>query len=254
MSKKKVVRIRRAKIGGVKIGGAKTAKRGSKEGAVALAFATFGRRVLPIYGALQIDDDEPVECDCGDPDCETPGRHPIPRNGVADATTDLLRICDWWIENPHASVGVVTDLGSQPPEGGFVVIAPTLSGTDHGCGSVGHRHDAVALAAINGPWVSPEEADRALGLPRCSVCHIIAGDPAFHIIHSGKQALIRLDDLREHADRIRQLALAVASRGKRDASTGCPLKDSFVDLDPGMLASMTEGRPVAVPGVDPEGE
>lgn len=69
----------------------------------ALGYAARGWRALPIWSAS--------EGRCGCPkgaECDRPGKHPIVRNGVNDATTDERQIREWFTEYPGANVGIAT--------------------------------------------------------------------------------------------------------------------------------------------------
>lgn len=59
-----------------------------------------GWAVLPIYGVT-----DEGECQCGKPDCSSPGKHPMTRNGLKDATKDKAEIETW---PAGCNVGVVT--------------------------------------------------------------------------------------------------------------------------------------------------
>jgi len=74
----------------------------------ALAYAARGWRVLPLWWT------EKGRCACGDPKCESPGKHPIAKlvpHGVKDATSDPEIICKWWRECPKANIGIATGNG-----------------------------------------------------------------------------------------------------------------------------------------------
>lgn len=47
-------------------------------------------------------------CSCGKSDCGSPGKHPITRNGVKDATKDPSQIKAWFSGNPTPNVGIAT--------------------------------------------------------------------------------------------------------------------------------------------------
>ena len=69
----------------------------------ALAYARHGIPVLPVH--------EPAAeggCSCGRPGCDRPGKHPLPRHGLRDATTDPRQIEMWCERRPTASLGLVT--------------------------------------------------------------------------------------------------------------------------------------------------
>lgn len=70
----------------------------------ALTYAALGWPVVPLH--------TPVEgiCDCPKhADCESPGKHPRTRNGLADATTDEAKIRRWWGMWPHANIAVALE-------------------------------------------------------------------------------------------------------------------------------------------------
>ena len=48
----------------------------------ALAYARRGWRVFPLHGIVR------GTCTCGHPDCSSPGKHPLVRRGLYEATTD----------------------------------------------------------------------------------------------------------------------------------------------------------------------
>ena len=56
------------------------------------------------------------ECACRR-SCDNPGKHPLTRHGVHDATTDPVLIEEWWRRSPEANVGIATGAAS-----GLVVV------------------------------------------------------------------------------------------------------------------------------------
>jgi hypothetical protein len=88
----------------------------------AVGNAYFGR--LPIFPVYPTDDGV---CACPKGDlCDKPGRHPIFRGGVAEASWDVVTIGEWWKAEPNAMIGVATGRGA-----GFVVHDPRRT-DDHG--------------------------------------------------------------------------------------------------------------------------
>jgi hypothetical protein len=84
----------------------------SKTGRAALAYAErFGWAVLPVHSIKD------GRCTCGKPDCSSPGKHPLTRNGVRDASKDPATIAGWYRRWPFANVAVVTGQAS-----GFFVL------------------------------------------------------------------------------------------------------------------------------------
>jgi hypothetical protein len=59
-------------------------------------------------------------CSCGDRSCSSPGKHPLSRHGVHDATTDPAVIESWWRNSPHANPAVRT--GVRPAGAGVIVL------------------------------------------------------------------------------------------------------------------------------------
>ena len=68
----------------------------------ALRAAGRGWPVFPVHGIADGD------CTCGNPDCAHPGKHPITKHGVKDATTDELTIRRWFSKHPNANFGIAT--------------------------------------------------------------------------------------------------------------------------------------------------
>jgi len=68
--------------------------------------------VLPLHSATSED-----TCSCGQPNCQSPGKHPRTPHGVNDATTDEAAIRSWWTRWPSANIGIATGAAS-----GIVVL------------------------------------------------------------------------------------------------------------------------------------
>jgi putative DNA primase/helicase len=68
----------------------------------ALSYARMGYKVLPIHGILD------GQCTCGNNNCRSPGKHPLTKHGVHDATADIEQVKVWYRENPHANVAIAT--------------------------------------------------------------------------------------------------------------------------------------------------
>lgn len=64
----------------------------------ALAYAREGWPVLIIWWI------KGGKCACGNAHCQNPGKHPITKNGVKDATTDLQVIRRWLRKYPSANI------------------------------------------------------------------------------------------------------------------------------------------------------
>lgn len=94
----------------------------------ALSYAQQGKAVLPINW---IDNGR---CSCGTSSCSRPGKHPITRHGVKDATTNKKLIKKWWTDYPKANIGIATGkisgiivLDIDPRNGGTESIKDLIS-------------------------------------------------------------------------------------------------------------------------------
>lgn len=87
-------------------------------GEAALGYAeNCGVPVFPLYGTHN------GQCDCGDPECISPGKHPRVR-WKEEATTDSDQIRAWWEQWPNSNIGMPTGSRSSywavdidPPDG-----------------------------------------------------------------------------------------------------------------------------------------
>lgn len=74
----------------------------------ALAYAErCGVPVFPVRGTRG------NACDCGDVQCASPGKHPLTKNGLKDATMDEKQIREWWTKWPNANIGMPTGTASM---------------------------------------------------------------------------------------------------------------------------------------------
>lgn len=71
----------------------------------ALAYAARGWAVFPLHGIVD------GRCSC-QRDCSSPGKHPLVRRGLHDATTDHRAIKGWWTRWPFANIGIATGAAS----------------------------------------------------------------------------------------------------------------------------------------------
>lgn len=79
--------------------------------AAAIKYAQKSYRVLPLWGITK------GRCDCKNPDCPSPGKHPISSlvpHGEKNASSDVSTITKWWRQYPNANIGLLVD--------GFTVI------------------------------------------------------------------------------------------------------------------------------------
>lgn len=77
----------------------------------ALEYAERGWAVFPVHGIVN------GRCTCGRAPCSSPGKHPLVRNGVHEATIDTAAIQGWWKQWRLANVGIATGSAS-----GVIVI------------------------------------------------------------------------------------------------------------------------------------
>ena len=71
----------------------------------AAQLAEAGFRVLPAWGVAD------GKCECGDPDCEKPGKHPSITGWQKKATTDVRKIEKWWAAHGSRNPAVATGKG-----------------------------------------------------------------------------------------------------------------------------------------------
>jgi len=77
--------------------------------AAALSYAAIGWRILPAWWVTRYSGNEALQCACGNPECKSPGKHPIGRLapwGQNSATTDGEVIRQWWSQYPEANIAV----------------------------------------------------------------------------------------------------------------------------------------------------
>ena len=86
--------------------------------AAALDYAAHGWAVFPVQGIAG------GECCCGAKDCSSPGKHPLTRRGVKDASTESQVVSRWWSRWPRANLALATGSASgvvvidvDPPDG-----------------------------------------------------------------------------------------------------------------------------------------
>lgn len=105
----------------------------------ALGYATRGWGVFPLHGIVA------GQCTCGRRTCSSPGKHPIVRHGLHDATFEERTINEWWSRWPLANVAIAT--GTEP---GIVVVDIDLP---RGASSLQHLIDnrlPITLAGLTG--------------------------------------------------------------------------------------------------------
>ena len=70
----------------------------------ALAYADMGWAVLPLH---TVDHDR--RCSCQNSACNSAGKHPVSKQGLSDATTDVRVITRWWSRVPTANIGIACE-------------------------------------------------------------------------------------------------------------------------------------------------
>ena len=85
----------------------------------ALDYAAHGWAVFPVHGIVG-------GCGCEAADCSSPGKHPLTRRGLKDATTDGRVVAAWWRRWPAANLALATGSAS-----GVVVIDIDVPRGDH---------------------------------------------------------------------------------------------------------------------------
>src|SRR5947207_3382883 len=70
-------------------------------------YAERGWPVLPLWWPRP-----GIGCACGRPDCSKPGKHPLTRHGLHDASTEAAAIRHWWTRWPRANLGIRTGAAS----------------------------------------------------------------------------------------------------------------------------------------------
>lgn len=69
----------------------------------ALFYASLGWPVIPLYYPLDVG-----HCSCSNPSCQSPGKHPIVRGGLNEASISPHIITKWWHRWPKANIAVIT--------------------------------------------------------------------------------------------------------------------------------------------------
>jgi putative DNA primase/helicase len=69
--------------------------------AMALTYATVGWRVFPVHWIAQ------GQCSCrAGVECASPGKHPLTRHGLHEASLEVDVIAQWWGRWPEANIGL----------------------------------------------------------------------------------------------------------------------------------------------------
>src|SRR4051794_1513881 len=82
--------------------------------AAALQYAAAGWHVLPVWEPLTTPPGAARGCACPQAlACPHPGKHPRTTHGYKDASRDPVQLAAWWMNVPHANVGVATGVQSE---------------------------------------------------------------------------------------------------------------------------------------------
>ena len=65
------------------------------------------RQALSIFPCWGVSQEGICECPKGTT-CTSPGKHPIPSNGLKAATRNIDQLCQWWAAHPNANLGIPT--------------------------------------------------------------------------------------------------------------------------------------------------
>lgn len=71
----------------------------------ALKLAEAGFRVFPAYGIVD------GKCECGNPNCDAPGKHPAIKGWKQKATSDKEQIMTWWKRCGNHNPAIATGKG-----------------------------------------------------------------------------------------------------------------------------------------------
>ena len=123
-------------------------------------YAAKGYKVFPLHTMRG------TKCSCGNPECESPAKHPRTRNGSHEATSDPAKIAEFWRKYPNSNIGMTLDglvvVDIDPRNGGSAdnmlpnVLTPTCfartgSGGSHHLyrAKPGVRYDAKPYTGID---------------------------------------------------------------------------------------------------------
>lgn len=87
----------------------------------AAKYAALGLPVVPLHSITG-----KGLCSCGNPGCKSPGKHPLLKSGLNEASTDSHTLISWHKSWPNANIGIRTGavsgifaLDIDPKNGGF---------------------------------------------------------------------------------------------------------------------------------------
>lgn len=99
-----------------------------------------GWPVLPLHSPID------GVCSCKRADCTSPGKHPLTPNGLANASTSITVINEWWVRWPFANVGIITG----PKSGLYVMDVDDKNGGMDSVGSLPPLPDTVVALTGGG--------------------------------------------------------------------------------------------------------
>lgn len=107
----------------------------------ALSYATRGWLVFPLHSIKN------AACTCGHQDCSSPGKHPLIKNGVKEATREHVTIRTWWKMRPWANVAIAAG-----QESGLVVLdVDSHKGGDDSLAELEAKHGRIeTVEALTG--------------------------------------------------------------------------------------------------------
>jgi hypothetical protein len=105
----------------------------------ALGYACRGWRVFPLHGIVN------GACTCGRSECSSPGKHPLVRRGLYEATFDVNLIDDWWRRWRSANIGIATGV-----ESGIAVIDVDLPDAFSSLGPLSEAELPRTLTGLTG--------------------------------------------------------------------------------------------------------
>lgn len=139
----------------------------------ALSYAARGWPIVPLHAMTDkiprpLGEPPGYGCDCHNPKCKSPGKHPRTKRGLSDASTNPATIAEWWRHWPTANVGIVTGAAAgivvidiDPRHNGHLSLAeleaeygelaPTLEATTGGSGRhLVYRHPGGKIGNRSG--------------------------------------------------------------------------------------------------------
>jgi hypothetical protein len=102
--------------------------------AAALAYGASGWPVFPLHTP-----DQAGRCDCGNRECDSPGKHPWTAHGLKDASRDELTIRRWWRQWPDANIGL-------PMPHGYVAVDVDGEDGERALAEAGYALPQTAIA------------------------------------------------------------------------------------------------------------